>query len=78
MTEDKITRDILKVEKRYHAFKAALIILVSVVATIAVIYFINAKNERVERLLRCSLPAFTPKNYQNAEKIINVCLERTK
>lgn len=80
--EEIILENLRHSERRYHLFKAALILFCSVSILLFIGYeankstnAVNAKNHRVEQLLRCSLPAFTPQNYPEAEKIINKCLK---
>ena len=82
--EDKLQR-LVFIEKRYHLFKAILIVLATLVVLITIVFEtnksvdkVNQKNQRVENLLRCSLPAFTPKNYAKADDIINQCLQGSR
>lgn len=83
--EEHILSSLQKSERRYHLFKALLYLG----CTLAIFAFtayqanrsitqVNEKNLRVERLLRCSLPAFTPQKYPSAQIILNQCLEEVK
>ena len=76
---------LVEAEKRYYVRKIILIVTSTLVIIGVMAYLanksvdsVNEKNQRVEKLMRCSLPAFTPQNYSKADSIIKQCLEANR
>lgn len=81
--EDRILENLRRSERRYHLFKAALIVacaIVIVAVNIALSRHIYENSDKNRRLLRCTVvslvdPTQTPDKFRSQ---LNNCLDKTK